>query len=83
MIDVSHHRSSKSTNEDDTADVEPAAKRIRTDAPRPAHTEPQFKVPEVPAPAATSPEMANGDTAASTSATTDGDDTVTQHAWDI
>lgn len=78
MTDVSTQPTKQARDrEDDTGDMEPAAKRIKTDEPQSAVAKPEFKVPDVPAPAVSSPEMANGDRASSTAPPGDGDDTVT------
>ncbi|OQU98218.1 Bromodomain-containing protein [Cladophialophora immunda] len=63
--------------DEDAEDAERAAKRVKTDEPRPLTEEPQFKVPDVPAPAVSSPATANGETESSAAATEDGDDSVT------
>ncbi|KAK5220102.1 transcription initiation at TATA-containing promoter protein [Exophiala xenobiotica] len=73
MIDVSHAKQPR-PREDDDADSERAAKRVKTDESAAASQSAGFKVPEVPM-AAPSP-VANGGTPAAT-APSDGDDTVT------
>ncbi|KIX05307.1 uncharacterized protein Z518_06179 [Rhinocladiella mackenziei CBS 650.93] len=62
--------------EDDTVEMEPAPKRVKTDEPQPRAEEPEFKVPDVPASSAPS-QMPNGDTAAAMNGADDGDDSVT------
>ncbi|KAK5278003.1 transcription initiation at TATA-containing promoter protein, partial [Exophiala xenobiotica] len=73
MIDVSHAKQPR-PREDDDADSERAAKRVKTDESAAASQSAGFKVPEVPM-AASSP-VANGGTPTAT-APSDGDDTVT------
>ncbi|OAP55350.1 hypothetical protein AYL99_10323 [Fonsecaea erecta] len=63
--------------DEDPEGAERAAKRVKTDELRPVTGEPQFKVPDVPAPAVSSPATANGETDSSTAITEDGDDSVT------
>ncbi|KIX96250.1 uncharacterized protein Z520_08028 [Fonsecaea multimorphosa CBS 102226] len=63
--------------DEDMEDAERAAKRVKTDEPHPLTEERQFKVPDVPAPAVSSPATANGETESSAAITEDGDDSVT------
>jgi len=71
--------------EEDAEESEPAPKRIKTDEAVSAGEQTPFKVPDLPPPVATSPELPNGGTAAppaaatatTTNGTSDGDDTVT------
>ncbi|KIW93514.1 uncharacterized protein Z519_06119 [Cladophialophora bantiana CBS 173.52] len=63
--------------DEDTEETEHIVKRVKTDEPRPQTEEPHFKVPDVPAPALSSPATANGVPETSTAVTEDGDDSVT------
>ncbi|KIW58952.1 hypothetical protein PV05_03442 [Exophiala xenobiotica] len=74
MIDVVHAKQPR-LREDDNADSQRAAKRVKTDESGVAYQEAGFKVPEVPM-AALSP-VPNGETP-TTTGPGDGDDTVTQ-----
>jgi bromodomain-containing factor 1 len=80
MVDVASHPPKQTRErEDDTEDLERAAKRFKTDEPLKGSEEPDFKMPEIPAASvsgASSPQVANGESAAF-NGLTDGDDTVT------